>query len=165
MCWAGRFCSMRGRISDSFSGSFRIRKMTALQKLYRKPWTVAEKVFFYSIHYKVTKRISVVNTQTLWWSKYDKCVLTSTAGSAMTTPILNKNLIGRTRTENWAARGGALLEQVLCKKNKKQNNTNNSNKKKTTWNYHIERYDDNLNNELTMYAHTILVLAYFANIV
>ena len=164
MCWAGKFCSMRGKIRDSFSGSFRIRKMTALQKLYRKPWTVAEKVFFYSIHYKVTKRISVVNTQTLWWSKYDKCVLTSTAGSAMTTPILNKKLIGRTRTENWAARGGALLEQVLCKKKTKQYKQQQQEKNNlklphwTLW-WQLEY--------TTAYvrAYTILVLAYFANIV
>ena len=94
----------------------------------------------------------------------------------MTTPVI-KNLIGRARTENYAARAARTLEQfraVLCKK--KNNNNNNKNKKKqkqttakqqqnTTWNYHIEGYDDNLNLQLYMCAHTSLVLAYFANIV
>ena len=91
----------------------------------------------------------------------------------MTTPVI-KNFIGRARTENCAARAARTLEQfraVLCKKKKKKKKKkgkrkrNKQQQQKTTWNYHIEGYDDNLNIQLYMCAHTSLVLAHFINIV
>ena len=74
----------------------------------------------------------------------------------MTTPVI-KNLIGRAWTENCAARAARTFEQfraVLCK-NKQTNKTKQQ--QKATWNYHIEGYDDNLNIQLYMSAHTSLV--------
>ena len=88
----------------------------------------------------------------------------------MTTPII-KNLISQARTENCAARAAFTLEQfrtVLCKNKqakKRKNKKQKQQQQKTSWNYHIEGYDDNLNLQLYICAHTSLVLAYFANIV
>ena len=71
-------------------------------------------------------------------------VLASTKGTATTTPLI-KNLIGRVRKNNRAARVARTYEQVravLCKT--------------TTWNYHIYRFDEYLSIQSLIFSSVII---------